>query len=99
MGISMNNLAKLAMSFKGKDVPIKHIPGPEGVRGRNSENTLIKKVLGWEPSMKLEDGLKKTFDWIVSKIEEDKKAGIDTSVYSSSKVVVQSTESLDKLNK
>jgi len=97
--ISMNNLAKLAMSFRGKEIPIKHIPGPEGVRGRNSENTLIKSVLGWEPKIKLEDGLKRTYDWIVGKIGEDKAAGIDVSVYSSSKVVVQSTESLDKLNK
>jgi len=97
--ISMNDLAKLAMSFAGKELEIKHIPGPEGVRGRNSENTLIRKVLGWEPQITLQDGLKRTFDWITKKIEEDKAAGIDTSVYSSSKVVVQSTESLDKLGK
>jgi GDP-D-mannose 3',5'-epimerase len=97
--ISMNDLAKLAMSFSGRSIAIKHIPGPEGVRGRNSENTLIKKVLGWEPSIRLEDGLSRTYDWISKKIEEDKAAGIDTSAYSSSKVVVQSTESLEKLNK
>lgn len=96
--ISMNDLGKLAMSFTGKDLPIKHIPGPEGVRGRNSENTKIREVLGWAPEIALEVGLKKTYDWISSKIEEDKKAGVDTAAYSSSKVVVQTTESLDKLN-
>jgi GDP-D-mannose 3',5'-epimerase len=42
--ISMNDMAKLAMSIEGKDLEINHIPGPEGVRGRNSDNTLIRKV-------------------------------------------------------
>lgn len=78
---------------------MKHIPGPEGVRGRNSENTLIRQVLGWEPKITLQDGLKRTYDWIAAKIEEDARAGIDVSVYASSKVVVQSTESLDKLKR
>eukprot|EP01060_Flectonema_neradi_P017038 TRINITY_DN236_c1_g1_i1.p1 TRINITY_DN236_c1_g1~~TRINITY_DN236_c1_g1_i1.p1 ORF type:complete len:349 (+),score=100.90 TRINITY_DN236_c1_g1_i1:55-1101(+) len=96
--ISMNGLAELAISFTGKKLEMKHIPGPEGVRGRNSENTLIKKVLGWEPSITLEDGLSRTFKWISEKIEEDRKAGIDVSAYSSSKVVTQTTESLDKMS-
>eukprot|EP01065_Artemidia_motanka_P036191 TRINITY_DN440_c0_g1_i1.p2 TRINITY_DN440_c0_g1~~TRINITY_DN440_c0_g1_i1.p2 ORF type:complete len:362 (+),score=163.88 TRINITY_DN440_c0_g1_i1:36-1088(+) len=97
--ISMNDLAKLAMSFAKKDLSIKHIPGPEGVRGRNSENSLIRKVLGWEPKITLEDGLKRTYDWITKKIEEDRAAGIDVAAYGSSKVVQQTTESLDKLTK
>jgi len=97
--ISINDLAKLAMSFTGKDLPLNNIPGPEGVRGRNSENTLIKKVLGWEPAMPLAEGLKRTYAWIVERIEEDKKNGIDTSIYACSKVVTQTTDSLDKLNK
>jgi GDP-D-mannose 3',5'-epimerase len=44
--IDMNDFAKLCMSFEGKDLPIKHIPGPQGVRGRNSDNTMIKQKLG-----------------------------------------------------
>eukprot|EP01061_Rhynchopus_euleeides_P034906 TRINITY_DN58881_c0_g1_i1.p1 TRINITY_DN58881_c0_g1~~TRINITY_DN58881_c0_g1_i1.p1 ORF type:complete len:345 (+),score=163.91 TRINITY_DN58881_c0_g1_i1:67-1101(+) len=95
--VTINQLAELAMSFTGRKLNVKHIPGPEGVRGRNSENSLIKKVLGWEPSITLDDGLKRTYDWICEKVEEDKKAGIDVSAYASSKVVVQSTESLEKL--
>jgi GDP-D-mannose 3',5'-epimerase len=51
--VSMNDMAKIVMSFENKDLPIDHIPGPEGVRGRNSDNTLIKEKLGWSPTMKL----------------------------------------------
>ena len=56
--IDMNHFARLVMSFEGKDLPIKNIPGPEGVRGRNSDNTLIKEKLGWAPSISLFDGIK-----------------------------------------
>jgi len=45
---------------------------PQGVRGRNSDNTQLNRVLGWEPSIKLEDGLKTTYQWIE---EELRKAG------------------------
>ncbi|NBV89776.1 MAG: hypothetical protein EBR88_09750, partial [Betaproteobacteria bacterium] len=51
--VSMNDMAKAVMSIEGKDLKIRHIAGPEGVRGRNSDNTLIKEQLGWAPSMKL----------------------------------------------
>lgn len=84
--ISMNDMGKMVLGFAGKDIPIKHIPGPEGVRGRNSNNDLIKKVLGWAPSITLEDGLRRTFDWIKSQIEEEKAAGIDAD-YTTSTVV------------
>ena len=48
----------------------RHIPGPEGVRGRNSDNTLIKEVLGWAPSTTLEEGLTYTHTWITAQINE-----------------------------
>ena len=51
--VSMNEMAEIVLSFDNKNLPIHHIPGPEGVRGRNSDNTLIKEKLGWAPSMKL----------------------------------------------
>ena len=56
-------------------MPIKHIPGPEGVRGRNSNNDLIKEKLGYAPSVPLAEGLKVTFEWIHEKIEEEVKGG------------------------
>lgn len=51
--VSMNEMAEIVLSFDNKKIPIHHIPGPEGVRGRNSDNTLIKEKLGWAPTMKL----------------------------------------------
>jgi len=94
--VDMNHLAKLAMSFEGKHLGIKNIPGPEGVRGRNSDNDRIKKVLGWAPSISLAEGLRTTYYWIKQQIEEEHKKGVFND-YSSSKVVQQSTESLDQL--
>lgn len=67
--ISMNNLTKLVAEIAGKDIKIKNIPGPQGVRGRTSDNTLIKEKLNWVPSQPLSSGLTKTYKWIASKIE------------------------------
>ena len=56
--ISMNDFAKVAMSFEHKALPIRHIPGPEGVRGRNSDNSLVREKIGWEPSTPISEGLR-----------------------------------------
>jgi GDP-D-mannose 3',5'-epimerase len=49
----MNEMAEIVLRFENKKLPIEHIPGPEGVHGRNSNNTLIKEKLGWAPTMRL----------------------------------------------
>ncbi|GFY85020.1 GDP-D-mannose 3',5'-epimerase [Actinidia rufa] len=85
--VSMNEMAEIVLSFEDKKLPIHHIPGPEGVRGRNSDNTLIKEKLGWAPTMKLKDGLRFTYFWIKEQLEKEKAQGIDLSTYGSSKVV------------
>ncbi|KAL2325386.1 hypothetical protein Fmac_024444 [Flemingia macrophylla] len=85
--VSMNEMAEIVLSFENKNIPIHYIPGPEGIRGRNSDNTLIKEKLGWAPTMKLKDGLRITNFWIKEQIEKEKTQGIDISVYGSSKVV------------
>merc|ERR1719472_728474 len=82
-------MADLVLTFKGEKLPVKHIPGPEGVRGRNSDNMLIKQVLGWAPSTPLKEGLKYTYDWISSQIEDYKKAGNTVESLTQSKVVSQ----------
>merc|ERR550539_670862 len=93
--IDMNNLAYLAISFTDKkDVTLNHIKGPQGVRGRNSENTLIKQVLGWAPSIKLADGLNRTYCWIKEQIEIKQKEG-DTTNFTTSEIVQQTTDTLD----
>eukprot|EP01122_Echinamoeba_exundans_P003363 TRINITY_DN13478_c0_g1_i1.p1 TRINITY_DN13478_c0_g1~~TRINITY_DN13478_c0_g1_i1.p1 ORF type:complete len:348 (-),score=116.67 TRINITY_DN13478_c0_g1_i1:62-1105(-) len=85
--VSMNQMAAYALELAGKNIPIRHIPGPEGVRGRNSDNTKIKQVLGWAPSISLKEGLTRTYGWIKAQIDAEKAAGLDVSVYASSKVV------------
>jgi len=62
--VSINQLAKMIMDISGKTLSIKHVPGPLGVRGRNSDNRMIGEKLGWKPSQPLEDGLRKTYPWI-----------------------------------
>ena len=73
--VSINRLAEMIMEIAGKKQSIRHIPGPLGVRGRNSDNRLIKEKLGWAPSAPLAEGLKKTYAWIEEMVEENKKAG------------------------
>ncbi|KAM2039041.1 hypothetical protein ACFX1T_012527 [Malus domestica] len=80
--VSMNKMAEIILSFEDKKLPIHHIPGPEGVRGRNSDNTLIK-----ENTMKLMDGLRITYFWIKEQLEKEKAQGSNQSGYGSSKVV------------
>jgi len=96
--VSMNDMAALAMGFEQKKLKINHIPGPEGVRGRNSDNTMIKERLGWEPTTSLVVGLKKTYWWIKDQIEKEQKAGIDISIYASSKIVVNRTPDQNTIN-
>jgi len=62
--ITINDLVKIIIEISGKNITIKNIEGPLGVRGRNSDNNLIHEKLGWKPSTKLIDGIKKTYEWI-----------------------------------
>eukprot|EP01041_Mallomonas_annulata_P011567 gene11567-24187_t len=95
--VNMIEFAKVAMDFAGKDLPIKHIPGPMGVRGRNSDNTMIKERLSWAPSIPIKDGLRKTFDWIKEQVEIEASKGDGVNTYATSEVVVQVTDTLDSL--
>lgn len=62
--VTINQLADAIMEIAGKRLKKRYIPGPLGVRGRNSDNRLIRQKLGWEPSQPLETGLKLTYSWI-----------------------------------
>jgi nucleoside-diphosphate-sugar epimerase len=68
--VTIDELAKKIIEISGKDLSIKHIPGPLGVRGRNSDNRLIEKVLNWKPSQALEEGLKITYKWIEKQVAD-----------------------------
>jgi nucleoside-diphosphate-sugar epimerase len=68
--ISINEFAKMVIAISGKNVSIHNIKGPMGVRGRNSDNTLIKQKLGWSPSQPLIVGMKQTYNWIKQQVED-----------------------------
>ncbi|MCZ7500353.1 MULTISPECIES: NAD-dependent epimerase/dehydratase family protein [Agrobacterium] len=67
--VSINELARITMRVANKNLEIRNIPGPQGVRGRNSHNDLIREKLGWEPSLTLEQGLARTYPWIARQAE------------------------------
>jgi nucleoside-diphosphate-sugar epimerase len=67
--ISINNLAKMIIKISGKNLSIDNIDGPIGVRGRNSDNKLLKQKIGWEPTQSLENGIQKTYDWINEQVK------------------------------
>jgi len=67
--ISINKLAEMVMNIAGKKLSIKHVPGPIGVRGRNSDNVLIFEKLGWKPSQPLRKGMEATYAWIEGQIK------------------------------
>lgn len=73
--VTINQLAEMIMKIAGKKLSIKHIPGPLGVRGRNSDNRLIRSKLRWAPSMPLKKGLAITYAWIKDQIEKTREKG------------------------
>ncbi len=70
--VTINQLVDLVAQLSGKTIVKKYIKGPEGVRGRNSENTLIKEKLNWAPTNSLKWGLEKTYPWILEQISLSK---------------------------
>ena len=68
--ISINDFAKMVIDISGKNISIKNIPGPTGVRGRNSDNKLIREKLGWEPSLPLRRGMEITYKWINQQVQQ-----------------------------
>jgi nucleoside-diphosphate-sugar epimerase len=68
--VTIEGLAQMIIDISGKDLKIKNVPGPQGVRGRNSDNRLFKEKIGWEPTQPLKAGIEKTYEWIYSQVEE-----------------------------
>ena len=67
--VTINHLANMVIGLSGKDLTVNNIPGPLGVRGRNSDNRLIRQMLDWAPSQSLQVGLKTTYDWISGQVD------------------------------
>ena len=70
--VTINKLAEIVMEVAGKALRLKHIDGPLGVRGRNSDNHLIREKLGWEPSLPLIEGIRTTYQWISTQVEKQR---------------------------
>ena len=69
--LTINELADIAMDIAGKKLEKEYqLDKPQGVRGRNSDNTLVKEILGWVPSTSLRDGMSKTYPWIAGQVEK-----------------------------
>lgn len=68
--VTINELAAMVMDVAGKKIDIRHIDGPLGVRGRNSDNTLIREKLGWAPERSLRDGIAQTYPWIEAQVSK-----------------------------
>lgn len=69
--VTINQLVDMIGEIAGIRINKKHVPGPQGVRGRNSDNTRLRQVLGWEPEIPLEDGLARTYEWIEEQVRRN----------------------------
>jgi nucleoside-diphosphate-sugar epimerase len=67
--VTINELADMVAAASGIEIEKRHIDGPQGVRGRNSDNTRLRAVLGWEPRISLEEGLRRTYAWIEEQVK------------------------------
>jgi GDP-D-mannose 3',5'-epimerase len=90
--VSINRICDIVAEIAGISIKKKHISGPEGVCGRNSDNTRIKEVLNWAPSISLKDGIQKTYAWIESQIEKE-RSSTNIAHYAKSAVIAQTTDS------
>lgn len=77
--ISINDFAKMAIEISGKKLTIKNIPGPTGVRGRNSDNHLLREKIGWAPTQPLIKGMIETYQWISTQVSEASKKTVPIS--------------------
>jgi GDP-D-mannose 3', 5'-epimerase len=69
--VTINQLVDMIADIAGKRIEKQHIDGPQGVRGRNSDNRLIRERLGWTPSQPLRSGLEKTYAWIEQQVRRN----------------------------
>jgi GDP-D-mannose 3',5'-epimerase len=78
--VTINQLADMAAAVAGIRITKRHVAGPQGVRGRNSDNTRLRQVLNWEPSIRLEEGLARTYRWIEEQVRSVGIAQLPTAV-------------------
>ena len=72
--VTINTMMEMVIARSGKRLSIRHVDGPQGVRGRVSDNTQIQERLGWQPRAALRDGLAPTYDWIAARVAQQVRA-------------------------
>ena len=78
--MTINELARAVIEASGKqDITLRHVDGPQGVRGRNSDNRRLRTVLGWEPSTPIRQGLQPTYRWIAERVCNARRLGLSVS--------------------
>jgi nucleoside-diphosphate-sugar epimerase len=77
--VTINGLAEMIMDIAGKELRMKHIEGPLGVRGRNSDNMLIYQKLGWKPTRPLREGMVKTYQWVEEQVKKTQLEHVEYS--------------------
>jgi len=82
--VTIDQLADMIAVIAGVQLVKKHVPGPQGVRGRNSDNTRLREVLGWEPTVSLEEGLRKTYSWIAEQVGKNCRSASPGIIHASS---------------
>jgi len=81
---SSSAAASTAPPADGLPLPVRNVSGPQGVRGRNSDNTLLQRTLGWTPAIELEDGLAHTYAWVHKQVQQAKESGRDLRAFTTS---------------
>lgn len=76
--VTINQLADMIAEIAGITIRKVHVPGPQGVRGRNSDNSRLRRVLGWEPAISLEEGLARTYPWIEQQVRKSVSMAVAT---------------------
>ena len=82
--VTINQLVEMVGAIAGVSVVTRHVEGPQGVRGRNSDNARLRQVLGWEPTISLEEGLSRTYSWIEQQVRASAAAGASRATYHAS---------------
>ena len=95
--VTINRLAEYIMQTAGKQLAIRHIPGPLGVRGRNSDNRLIHEKLGWRPSQPLRKGIEKTYAWVEKQVRHAARAKVFAPAHDESSPDESVTSAADRM--
>lgn len=92
--VSINDLTDIVAGIAGLEIVRRHIDGPEGVRGRNSDNTRVEATIGWRPEIDLEEGLRRTYEWIEQQVRDKAERGENIESARRSDVVMEQEPSV-----